>query len=170
MYIIWKDPNMRLHGKRHKRDSYYFRWHYGKQRIVHISHEYIDKPTQKQQSARDSFTVLRKEVARQLHDPTLRARWEARFRADKQGYKMLHTYVYAMLKQGESVTCNDTMHRISASTPSPTTALNNTMLQATPSTLSLFVVAGTIIPIFNPQRLPQAPIFTPQHVPKVAIP
>ncbi len=43
MTITWKDPNMKLHGKRHKRDRYYFRWHYGKQRVVQMSKEYVDK-------------------------------------------------------------------------------------------------------------------------------
>ncbi len=104
MTIEWKDPNMRLHGKRHKRDRFYFRVHYGKQRMVHISCAYVDKPTEKQVSAREAFTALRKEVARQLKEPTLRARWEARFKKDKEGYKMLHTYVYAKMKAGETVT------------------------------------------------------------------
>lgn len=103
MYITWKDPNMKLHGKQHKRDCFYFRWHYGKQRIVQYTHEYIDRPTEKQKASRQTFTTLRKEVARQLHDPILHARWEARFKQDKEGYKMLHTYVYAKLKAGETV-------------------------------------------------------------------
>ncbi len=117
MYITWKDPNMKLHGKQHKRDCFYFRWHYGKQRIVQYTHEYIDRPTEKQKASRQTFTTLRKEVARQLHDPILHARWEARFKQDKEGYKMLHTYVYAKLKAGETViqspTCRDTIYRVS---------------------------------------------------------
>ncbi len=98
MYIIWKDPNMRLHGKRHKDDRYYFRWHYGKQRRVCITKEYVDKPTERQISAREAFTELRREVARQLRDAELRAAWIRKFEEDNEGYKMLHTYVYAKLK------------------------------------------------------------------------
>ncbi len=98
MIIIWKDPNMRLHGKRHKNDRYYFRWHYGKQRRVWISKEYVDKPTESQVSAREAFTALRREVARQLRDAVLREAWERRFAEDNEGYKFLHTYVYAMMK------------------------------------------------------------------------
>ncbi len=99
MTIEWKDPNMRLHGKRHKRDRYYFRWHYGKQRRVCIYKEYVDKPTEKQRSAREAFTELRREVARQLRDSVLREEWERRFAEDNEGYKFLHTYVYAMMKR-----------------------------------------------------------------------
>ncbi len=99
---------MRLHGKRHKSDSYYFRWHYGKQRRVCITKEYVDRPTEKQVSAREAFTALRREVARQLKDADLKAAWEARFKKDNEGYKMLHTYVYAMMKRGESVTKSTT--------------------------------------------------------------
>ncbi len=98
MYIIWKDPNMRLHGKRHKDDRYYFRWHYGKQRRVCITKEYVDKPTERQISAREAFTELRREVARQLRDAELRSAWMRKFEEDNEGYKMLHTYVYAKLK------------------------------------------------------------------------
>ncbi len=98
MTIIWKDTTLKLHGKRHKRDRYYFRWHYGKQRRVWISKEYVDRPTEKQVSAREAFTALRREVARQLRDAELRAAWMRRFEADNEGYKMLHTYVYAKLK------------------------------------------------------------------------
>ncbi len=94
---------MKLHGKQHKHDNYYFRHHYGKQRIVFSSYQYIDNPTEAQKTARQQFTKLRREVARQLKDPVLRAKWERKFKADNQGYKMLHTYVYAMLKKGESV-------------------------------------------------------------------
>ncbi len=98
MIIVWKDPNMRLHGKRHKRDRYYFRWHYGKQRRVYMYKEYVDKPTDRQVSAREAFTELRREVARQLRDADLRAEWLRRFEADNEGYKFLHTYVYAKMK------------------------------------------------------------------------
>ncbi len=116
MTIEWKDPNMRLHGKRHKRDRYYFRWHYGKQRMVQMSGEYVDKPTERQISAREAFTALRREVARQLRDAELRAEWLRRFEADNEGYKMLHTYVYAKMKasplqlppQGESCVAETT--------------------------------------------------------------
>ncbi len=121
MTIIWKDTTLRLHGKRHKGDRYYFRWHYGKQRVVQISREYVDKPTEGQVSAREAFTALRREVARQLHDPQLKARWEARFKKDSQGYKMLHTYVYAMMKRGESIaqapTCRDALLCVSPNNP-----------------------------------------------------
>ncbi len=98
MIIIWKDPNMRLHGKRHKSDRYYFRWHYGKQRRVYITKEYVDKPTERQISAREAFTELRREVARQLRDAELHSAWMRKFEEDNEGYKMLHTYVYAKLK------------------------------------------------------------------------
>ncbi len=98
MIIIWKDPNMKLHGKRHKRNRFYFRWHYGKQRRVCMYTEYVDKPTEKQVSAREAFTELRREVARQLRDAVLREAWERRFAEDNEGYKFLHTYVYAKLK------------------------------------------------------------------------
>ncbi len=103
MIIKFKDPNRRIHGKLHKCDPFYFRYHYGEQRLVYISKPYIDRPTERQKTSREAFTALRKEVARQLHDPILKARWEARFKRDKEGYKMLHTYVYAKLKAGETV-------------------------------------------------------------------
>ncbi len=103
MYIIWKNPNMKLHGKQHKGDCFYYRWHYGQQRRVCIYKKYVDKPTEKQKASREAFTELRREVARQLHDPILRARWEVRFKKDKEGYKMLHTYVYAKMKAGQTV-------------------------------------------------------------------
>ncbi len=115
MTIIWKDTTLKLHGKRHKGDRYYFRWHYGKQRVVQISREYVDKPTEAQESAREAFTELRREVARQLRDAELRARWEARFKKDNEGYKMLHTYVYAMMKRGERVACRDAIYCVSVS-------------------------------------------------------
>ncbi len=99
MTIEWKDPNMKLHGKRHKGDSYYFRWHYGKQRVVQMVKEYVDKPTERQTSAREAFAELRREVARQLQNAELRSAWMRKFEADNEGYKMLHTYVYAKLKK-----------------------------------------------------------------------
>ncbi len=99
MTIIWKDTTLRLHGKRHRRDCYYFRWHYGKQRVVQISGEYVDKPTEAQVSAREAFTALRREVARQLRDAELRSAWMRKFEEDNEGYKMLHTYVYAKMKK-----------------------------------------------------------------------
>ncbi len=98
MTIEWKDPNMKLHGKRHKSDRFYFRWHYGKQRRVYMYTEYVDKPTERQVGAREAFTALRREVARQLRDAVLREAWERRFAEDNEGYKFLHTYVYAKLK------------------------------------------------------------------------
>ncbi len=97
MTIIWKDTTLRLHGKQHKNDHYYFRWHYGKQRVVQVSCTYVDNPTKRQVSAREAFTALRKEVARQLKDEKLRDEWLRRFEADNEGYKMLHTYVYAKI-------------------------------------------------------------------------
>ncbi len=121
MYIEWEDPYMRLHGKRHKNDSFYFRWHYGKQRMVQIYKEYVDKPTEGQKSAREAFTELRREVARQLRDAELRERWMQRFEEDSEGYKMLHTYVYAQLKAGvtvtQSPTCRDALLRVSPNVP-----------------------------------------------------
>ncbi len=97
---------MRLHGKRHKSDCFYFRWHYGKQRRVCLYKEYVDKPTEKQVSAREAFTALRREVSRQLRDAVLREAWERRFAEDNEGYKFLHTYVYAKVKaeQGQAGT------------------------------------------------------------------
>ncbi len=107
---------MRLHGKRHKDDRYYFRWHYGKQRVVQMARKYVDKPTERQVSAREAFTELRREVARQLQDAELRSAWMRKFEEDNEGYKMLHTYVYAMMKksplqlppQGESCVAETT--------------------------------------------------------------
>ncbi len=125
MTIKWTDENMKLHGKRHKGDSYYFRWHYGKQRVVQMTCEYVDKPTEAQKNAREAFTELRREVARQLRDERLRAEWLRRFEADNEGYKMLHTYVYAKLapqppKGGacaqQNTTCRDAIDGVSQST------------------------------------------------------
>ncbi len=152
MTIEWKDPHIKLHGKRRKGDSYYFRWHYGKQRMVHISCAYVDKPTEKQKSAREAFAELRREVARQLRDAELRAKWMRKFEADNEGYKMLHTYVYAKLKAGETVTqsptCRDAIHRVSMSKTSPK--------QETQYMASLLVVYDhTIIPIFLPNKVPK---------------
>ncbi len=157
MYIIWKDPNMRLYGKRHKRDRYYFRWHYGKQRMVHISCEYVDKPTEKQLSAREAFTALRREVARQLKDEKLKGEWLRRFEADNEGYKMLHTYVYAKLK----------------ATPSPSMEGENTeqiqagqtkerryMVSLQPGTKAVIVVwDGVIVPIFLASNVPKIALY-----------
>ncbi len=98
---------MHLHGKRHKSDRFYFRWHYGKQHLVQYTHQYIDKPTESQKTARKAFTELRKEVARQLKDEQLKAAWQSKFKADSKGYKFLHTYVYAQLKAGVTVTYRD---------------------------------------------------------------
>ncbi len=113
MKVTLKDPNRRIHGKLHKCDSFYFRFHYGEQHLIPITQPYIDRPTENQKASRQAFTTLRKEVARQLHDPVLKARWEARFKQDKEGYKMLHTYVYAKLKSGvtvtQSPTCRDAL-------------------------------------------------------------
>ncbi len=164
MYIIWKDPNMRLHGKRHKGDSYYFRWHYGKQRMVHISCAYVDKPTENQKSAREAFTELRREVAKQLRDAELRSAWMRRFEADNEGYKMLHTYVYAKLKAGETVTqsptCRDAIHCVSASKAShkPATTQQETRYMASlqaAKTPILLLYNHTITPLFLPWKVPK---------------
>ncbi len=104
MIITLHNPTQRLHGKLHKSDPYYFRFHYGKQRLVYMQKDYVDRPTANQQASRQAFTDLRRKVARQLHNPTLRAKWEKRFKTNPQGYKMLHTYVYAQLKAGKTVT------------------------------------------------------------------
>ncbi len=173
MTIIWTDPHMKLHGKRHKRDSYYFRWHYGKQRVVQITRAYVDRPTERQKSAREAFTELRREVARQLHDPILRARWKARFQRDNAGYKMLHTYVYAKLKAGESVACRDALLRVSPKNPTglPNTdpilscqpykrdaqkgLLTSIALQDKRPNIALLVVNGAIVPLFIPSKVPK---------------
>ncbi len=145
MYIVWKDPNMRLHGKRHKRDSYYFRWHYGKQRMVHISCQYVDKPTDKQVSAREAFTALRREVARQLKDEKLRVEWMRKFEADNQGYKMLHTYVYAMLKGGVCVQQKTSYE----------TRIKGVSTPYTGSELPILMLYnGVIMPFFLPRTIP----------------
>ncbi len=171
MTIEWKDPNMKLHGKRHKRDPYYFRVHYGKQRMVYITKEYVDKPTKRQQYAREAFTALRREVARQLHDAELKAKWEAHFKKDNQGYKMLHTYVYAQLKAGVTVTGRDAIHRVSVGEVSHTIAKKETQYMAslhahsqqetrhrrvsTSQTPVIVVWNGVIVPIFLPSKVPK---------------
>ncbi len=159
MYIVWKDPNMRLHGKQHKGDCFYFRWHYGKQRMVHVVAEYVDKPTEKQVSAREAFTALRREVSRQLRNAELRAAWMRRFEADNEGYKFLHTYVYAMMKQGVSVTqsttCRDGIHAVSQSTTKTIheTACMPSLHVSQPPII--IVHNGTIVPIFLPWEIPK---------------
>ncbi len=154
MTIEWKDPNMRLHGKRHKRDRFYFRVHYGKQRVVQMSREYVDKPTEKQVSAREAFTELRREVARQLRDAELRARWEARFKRDNEGYKMLHTYVYAKMRRGESVACRDAIYCVSKNTENePNTSVKQIETQYIASLLVVYNHA--LIPIFLPDQVPK---------------
>ncbi len=174
MTIIWKDPNIRLHGKRHKCDRYYFRWHYGKQRVVQVVAEYVDKPTERQKSAREAFTELRREVARQLHAPTLRARWEARFKKDPQGYKMLHTYVYAKLKAGEAVACRDELLCVSPNVPqeyhqqtynilpmlgnkgdAQKGVSTNIVARGGRPNIALLVVDGGITPLFLPSQVPK---------------
>ncbi len=182
MTIEWKDPNMRLHGKRHKNDRYYFRWHYGKQRRVYMYKEYVDKPTDRQVSAREAFTALRKEVARQLRDADLRAEWMRRFEADNEGYKFLHTYVYAKIKapsdspiEGESAEQKDTgrdgIHAVSQSTieaihetacmPSLQVSTTKTPQEThikgvSTSTAPILVLwNGVIVPIFLPACVPK---------------
>ncbi len=177
MKIKLKDPNLRLHGKLHKRDPYYFRHHYGEQHLIFISTPYIDRPTEKQKASRQAFTALRKKVARQLHDSKLKARWEARFHQDPQGYKMLHTYVYAMMKRGECVTqsptCRDALLCVSPDNPIglPDKLLTLPMLGnkgdaqngvstsiAAPnsqSNIMLLVVEGMMVPLFLPSKVPK---------------
>ncbi len=153
MTIEWKDPNMRLHGKRHKNDRYYFRWHYGKQRVVQISGEYVDKPTERQKSAREAFTELRREVARQLKDEKLRSEWMRRFAADNEGYKMLHTYVYAMMKRGETVLVDTSVMRVSASEETPR---QETQYVAVRGLQPIIIVYnGAVVPIFLPWKVPK---------------
>ncbi len=175
MTIEWEDPNMRLHGKRHKNDRYYFRWHYGKQRRVCMYTEYVDKPTENQKTARASFTALRKEVARQLHDPVLKARWQSKFQADNQGYKFIHTYVYAQLKAGvsitQSTTCRDAIYRVSASTASHMIAKKETRYMASlqadtqQETRHRRVPTG-MVPILMLYNHTILPLFLPAHIPK----
>ncbi len=155
-YIELKNPNEQWHGKRKKRDHYYFRFHYGKQRIVCLYKEYIDKPTERQKASRKDFTTLRREVARQLHDPILRMRWEKRFQNDKEGYKMLHTYVYAQMKAGISVmqspTCRDAIHCLSKNASQYPQKCYTAARDMQP-----FIVLcnGTITPIFLPWKVPK---------------
>ncbi len=166
MIIKFKDPNRRIHGKLHKRDPYYFRYHYGEQRLVYMVKPYIDCPTEKQKASRQAFTELRQEVARQLHDPILRTRWEARFKRDPQGYKMLHTYVYAKLKAGETVTVETRRWCVSPNNPVglPNEPLTLPMLgnkgdvQKGVSTSIVPVIVvynGYIIPMFLPWKIPK---------------
>ncbi len=171
MTIIWKDPHMRLHGKRHKTDSCYYRWHYGKQRRVWISKEYVDRPTEKQVSAREAFTALRREVARQLRDADLRAEWLRRFEADNEGYKMLHTYVYAMMKRGERVAVET--RRWCVSDPARDVGVNHETHHRRVSTVNPHqetrYMAGrgaqpVVVILYNGHLLP---LFLPNVVPKI---
>ncbi len=146
MTIIWKDTTLRLHGKRHKDDRYYFRWHYGKQRVVQISREYVDKPTERQVSAREAFTELRREVARQLRDAELRSAWMRKFEENNEGYKMLHTYVYAMMKRGESVAV-ETQHEACSRKKGVSTPYAGSELPI------LVVHDGVIVPVFLPWKV-----------------
>ncbi len=144
---------MRLHGKRHKTDSCYYRWHYGKQRKVHISCEYVDKPTEKQLSAREAFTALRREVARQLRDAELRSAWMRKFEEDNQGYKMLHTYVYAMMKRGETVLVDRSVMRVSASEATPRQETRYVAVRGLQPII--IVYNGAVVPIFLPWKVPK---------------
>ncbi len=176
MTIIWKDPHMRLHGKRHKTDSCYYRWHYGKQRVVYITKEYVDKPTENQKSAREAFTELRREVARQLKDENLRIEWMRRFEADNEGYKMLHTYVYAKLKAGETVTqsptCRDALLCVSLNVPqehNQHTSNNLPILvnkRDAQKGVSTPVAAQGVQPILLLYHRTITPLFLPWKVPK----
>ncbi len=170
MTVEWKDPNMRLHGKRRKSDSYYFRWHYGKQRRVWISKEYVDRPTEKQVSAREAFTELRREVARQLRDAVLREAWERRFAEDNEGYKMLHTYVYAKMKASsdspvrrERAQQEDTYHpceRCSPKGDAQKGVSTSGRMQRSHAMTSLLVWNGVIVPIFLPANVPKNRVCT----------
>ncbi len=173
MIIKFKDPNRRIHGKLHKCDSFYFRFHYGEQRLVYISKPYIDHPTERQKTSREAFTALRKEVARQLHDPKLKARWEARFQRDKEGYKMLHTYVYAKLKAGETVMQSSTSRdALQARLPQKTTGRNEPLARLSISHEGekqshapfrglggLLIYNHTITPLFLPWKVPKQEYF-----------
>ncbi len=169
MTIIWEDTTLKLHGKRHKDDRYYFRWHYGKQRVVQMSREYVDKPTERQKSAREAFTELRREVARQLRDAELRSAWMRKFEEDNEGYRMLHTYVYAKLE----VTAESPIERESAE-QSPTsrdeavyhlsrryTDIRNGV--ETQYTASLQTDKAPILLLYNHTVMP---LFLPNKVPK----
>ncbi len=149
MIIKFKDPNRRIHGKLHKCDPFYFRYHYGEQRLVYISKPYIDHPTEKQKASREAFKTLRQEVARQLHDPKLKARWEARFQRDKEGYKMLHTYVYAKLKTGETVTQSPTCRDVIS------LRLPQRKCRRDAPTPILLIHNHTITPLFLPWKVPK---------------
>ncbi len=191
MTIIWKDTTLRLHGKRHKGDRYYFRWHYGKQRVVQMSGEYVDKPTEKQKSAREAFTELRREVARQLRDAELRAAWMRKFEEDNEGYKMLHTYVYAKLKksplqlppQGESCVAADsevtgtTMRRgdalVSTSKGIQETHMKgvstrgkSVCTKGSPLSETQYMAARGVLPVMILHNYTIVPIFLPNQVPK----
>ncbi len=148
---------MKLHGKRHKSDSYYFRWHYGKQRRVCITKEYVDKPTEKQVSAREACTALRREVARQLRDADLRAAWMRRFEADNEGYKMLHTYVYAKLKRGETVVTKATGTTGATKATMSSMRRGNALISTTYAGSELPILVlwnGVIVPIFLRNTVP----------------
>ncbi len=168
-YITLKNPNEHWHGKHRKADMFYFRFHYGKQRIVFLSKVYTDHPTEAQKASREAFTELRREVARQLHDPILRARWQAHFKKDNAGYKMLHTYVYAQLKAGENVsqslTCRDAIYCVSPSrlssprklsTPQSPSNTHYTIFLASRGKFKGFMLYnGQILPLFLPSKVPK---------------
>ncbi len=147
---------MKLHGKRHKRDRFYFRHHYGKQRIVYIQKEYTDRPTENQKASRNTFTTIRKEVSRQLKDEQLKARWQAKFQADPQGYKFLHTYVYAQLKAGITVLVETPFMRVSSQPQSSRDAgplrLPHPQSNNGPT---LIIYNHTILPLFLPSQVPK---------------
>ncbi len=186
MIITFKDPNLRIHGKLHKRDPYYFRVHYGKQRMVYITKEYTDRPTEKQKASRNTFTELRREVARQLHDPTLKARWQAKFQADPQGYKFLHTYVYAQLKAGVTVLVETPFTRVSPPRPNRPSSPRRLSSPSSPSSPRRLILshpienspqktyakdistpyAGSDSPILILYNHTILPLFLPAHIPK----
>ena len=101
-HVTMIDGIQTSHGKMNKADNYYYRYHYGKERKVKIHKEYVDRPTENQKKSRKDFTLRRQEVSRQLCEQEIRAKWEERF-AKQSRYKLLHTYVYAMLTQEEKL-------------------------------------------------------------------
>ncbi len=158
MIIIWNDPNKRVHGKLHKRDTYYFRFHYGKQRLVQYTHQYVDNPTEAQLSAREKFKAIRREVARQLHDPILRAKWERKFKDNPLKYKMLHTYVFAQLKKQSVEQIQENQPPFIHILEEKKRSIKDHKKIVNPSNsvrISSFIIyKHTILPIFLPKNIP----------------
>ena len=104
-YIVLNELLREAHGKFKKLKhgvGQYVRLHYGKQRLVTVTKRYKDRPTSSQKQSRSEFTLLRKEVARQIHDPVLGPIWEERFLNQTQ-YKLLQGFVYAELKKARNL-------------------------------------------------------------------